>query len=99
MDLAFTPEEQTFRKEIRTWVKANLPAEISNKVHNAMRLSRDDMQNWAKILGKKAGSVGVGLSSLAAPVGTPFKSICLKKNALWPVRRGSSHLVPSWWRP
>ena len=59
MDLAFTPEEQTFRKEIRTWVKANLPAEISNKVHNAMRLSRDDMQNWAKILGKK-GWLGWG---------------------------------------
>ena len=53
MDLAFTPEEQAFREEIRTWVHANLPADISHKVHNALRLSRDDMQRWAKILGKK----------------------------------------------
>jgi alkylation response protein AidB-like acyl-CoA dehydrogenase len=53
MDLAFTPEEQQFRKDIRTWVSENLPADISNKVHNALRLSRDDMQRWAKILGKK----------------------------------------------
>ncbi|WP_332775816.1 acyl-CoA dehydrogenase family protein [Polaromonas sp.] len=53
MDLAFTPEEQTFREEIRSWVRANLPADISHKVHNALRLSRDDMQGWAKILGKK----------------------------------------------
>ncbi|MDP2449999.1 MAG: acyl-CoA dehydrogenase family protein [Hydrogenophaga sp.] len=59
MDLAFTPEEQTFREDIRAWVHANLPADISHKVHNALRLSRDDMQRWAKILGKK-GWLGHG---------------------------------------
>ena len=53
MYLAFTPEEQKFREDIRAWVGANLPADISHKVHNALRLSRDDMQRWAKILGKK----------------------------------------------
>ncbi len=53
MDLAFTPEEQAFRGEIRAWVSANLPADISNKVHNALHLTRDDMQRWAKILGTK----------------------------------------------
>ena len=53
MDLAFTPEEQAFREEVRAWVKDNLPARISHKVHNALRLSRDDLQDWAKILGKK----------------------------------------------
>jgi alkylation response protein AidB-like acyl-CoA dehydrogenase len=59
MDLAFTPEEQQFREDIRAWVKDNLPADISHKVHNALRLSRDDMQRWAKILGKK-GWLGHG---------------------------------------
>jgi alkylation response protein AidB-like acyl-CoA dehydrogenase len=59
MDLAFTPEEQAFREEICTWVHANLPADISHKVHNALRLSRDDLQRWAKILGKK-GWLGHG---------------------------------------
>ncbi|MEP6964727.1 MAG: acyl-CoA dehydrogenase family protein [Polaromonas sp.] len=59
MDLAFTPEEQSFRKEIHDWVHANLPADISAKVHQALRLSRDDMQRWAKILGKK-GWLGHG---------------------------------------
>jgi Acyl-CoA dehydrogenase, N-terminal domain len=53
MDLAFTPEEEKFRHDVRTWVKGNLPSHISQKVHNALRLSRDDMQSWAKILGKK----------------------------------------------
>ncbi len=53
MDLAFTPEEQQFREDIRTWVGANLPTELAHKVHNALELTRDDMQRWAKILGKK----------------------------------------------
>ena len=59
MDLAFTPEEQQFREEVRAWVAANLPADISHKVHNALRLSRDDMQRWAKILGSR-GWLGFG---------------------------------------
>jgi alkylation response protein AidB-like acyl-CoA dehydrogenase len=59
MDLAFTPEEEQFRKDIRTWVRANLPSSISHKVHNALRLTRDDQQAWAKILGKK-GWLGYG---------------------------------------
>jgi len=53
MGLSFTPDEQTFREEIRDWVKANLPGDIAHKVHSALRLTRDDMQRWAKILGKK----------------------------------------------
>ncbi len=59
MDLAFTPEEQAFREEIRAWVHANLPADIQHKVRNALRQTRDDMQRWAKILGKK-GWLGHG---------------------------------------
>ncbi len=59
MDLAFTPEELKFRDEIRTWVKSNLPQAIADKVHRAQRLTRDDMQTWAKILGKK-GWLGYG---------------------------------------
>jgi alkylation response protein AidB-like acyl-CoA dehydrogenase len=59
MDLAFTPEEQQFREDIRAWVGANLPAAIAHKVHNALHLTRDDMQSWAKILGKK-GWLGHG---------------------------------------
>lgn len=59
MDLQFTPEEQAFRAEIRQWVAAHLPADISHKVHHALRLTRDDMQRWARILGSK-GWLGWG---------------------------------------
>ena len=53
MQLAFTDEELQFRDEIRQWVRAHLPSHIAHKVHNALRLSREDMQSWAKILGTK----------------------------------------------
>jgi alkylation response protein AidB-like acyl-CoA dehydrogenase len=59
MDLAFTSDEQQFREDIRSWVRANLPTELSNKVFNSLHLTRDDMQRWAKILGKK-GWLGHG---------------------------------------
>jgi hypothetical protein len=59
MDLNFTPEELAFRQDIRAWVAANLPTEISRKVHAAQRLTRDDMQRWARILGAK-GWLGHG---------------------------------------
>ncbi len=59
MDLDFTPEQQAFRADIRSWVAANLPADIAHKVHNGLRQSRDDLQRWAKILGAK-GWLGYG---------------------------------------
>jgi alkylation response protein AidB-like acyl-CoA dehydrogenase len=59
MDLNFTQDELAFREEIRQWVAANLPPDLSHKVHNALRLTREDMQRWARILGSK-GWLGWG---------------------------------------
>jgi len=59
MDLQFTAAELAFRAEIRAWVAENLPADISRKVHGALRLTREDMQRWARILGRK-GWLGWG---------------------------------------
>ena len=53
MDLNFTAEEHAFRAEIRQWVADNLPQDISAKVHGALRLNKDDLQRWARLLGKK----------------------------------------------
>ncbi len=53
MDLNFTADELAFRAEIRQWVADHLPAATSAKVRNAGRLSQEDQQGWARILGKK----------------------------------------------
>jgi hypothetical protein len=59
MDLNFTPDELAFRHEIRAWVAENLPADIAHQVRHSLRLSREDHQRWAQILGKK-GWLGWG---------------------------------------
>ncbi len=53
MDLNFTAEELAFRQRIHEWVATHLPADLSSKVLQAQRLTRDDMQRWARILGKE----------------------------------------------
>ena len=53
MDLNFTAEELEFRAMVRQWVAANLPADISQKVHHAFRLTKEDHQRWARILGRQ----------------------------------------------
>ncbi len=53
MDLAFTPEEQAFREEVRAWINAHLDQTLAHKVRSGLRLSREDLQGWAKTLGKQ----------------------------------------------
>ena len=50
MDLQYTPEEQAFRAEVRAFVRANLPRDISAKVLNHRRVVKDDYVRWQKIL-------------------------------------------------
>jgi alkylation response protein AidB-like acyl-CoA dehydrogenase len=53
MDLNFTAEELEFRAHVRQWVTAHLPGDISHKVHQALHLTREDHQRWARILGRQ----------------------------------------------
>src|SRR5262245_52672964 len=50
MDLNYTPEEQAFREQVRTFLQERLPAEISRKVLEHKRLSKEDQVRWQKIL-------------------------------------------------
>jgi alkylation response protein AidB-like acyl-CoA dehydrogenase len=53
MDLEYTPEEQAFRAEVRAFVRAQLPRDISAKVLNHRRVVKDDYVRWQKILHAK----------------------------------------------
>ena len=50
MDLNFTAEEQSFREEVRSFLRAELPPEISRKVLGGRRLAKDDFVRWQKLL-------------------------------------------------
>ncbi len=57
MDLSYSPEEQAFRNEVRSWLAANLPEDIRTKVTGYQGLSKDDFIRWHKILAAKGWSV------------------------------------------
>jgi hypothetical protein len=50
MKLRFTPEEEAFRMEVRTFVKERLPADIRRKVELGLRLEHADYVTWFRIL-------------------------------------------------
>ena len=50
MDLAFTKEEMTFREEVRSFFRDNVPAETRKKLVEGRHLSKDEMIAWWRIL-------------------------------------------------
>jgi alkylation response protein AidB-like acyl-CoA dehydrogenase len=57
VDLSYSPEEQSFRNEVRTWLSGNLPPEIREKVVKYKSLTKDDYVRWHKILAAKGWAV------------------------------------------
>jgi len=53
MDLNYTANELAFRDEVRAFVSASLPPEISRKVIEHKRLGKDDFVTWQQILHRK----------------------------------------------
>ena len=86
MDLAFTPEEQKFADEVRAYVRANLPADVRDKVATGKHLTRDDHLRWQQALGRKGWLVYTWPRKHGGPGFTPsqryiFENICAEENA------------------
>ncbi|HUO94367.1 MAG TPA: acyl-CoA dehydrogenase family protein [Rhizomicrobium sp.] len=52
MDLTFSPEEEAFRQEVRTFIAENLPPEVKGKARRDMT-EKSDFLKWHQILYKK----------------------------------------------
>lgn len=50
MNADFTAEELDFQQEVRTFLQEEFPADLKHKVDNNIRLTKDDMVRWQKIL-------------------------------------------------
>ncbi|MEQ8407249.1 MAG: acyl-CoA dehydrogenase family protein [Gammaproteobacteria bacterium] len=53
MNVDFTAEELAFQKEVREFLENEFPADLKAKVDANIRLSKDDLVRWQKILYKK----------------------------------------------
>ncbi len=53
MDLNYSADEAAFRNEVRTWLNANIPPDLKEKVASYQELDREDLLTWQRILAKK----------------------------------------------
>ena len=53
MDLRFTPEEQEFRQEVRSFIAANLDKETHASMVAGHRPSKEQIVAWQRVLNKK----------------------------------------------
>jgi len=53
MDINFTKEETLFSEEVRDFVSHQLPGDVSRKVLEHKRLTKDDVRRWHVALYKK----------------------------------------------
>jgi alkylation response protein AidB-like acyl-CoA dehydrogenase len=53
MDLNYSQDEAAFRDEVRSWLEANLPQDLRDKMASYAHLSKDDLVRWHKILANK----------------------------------------------
>jgi len=61
VDFDFTPEQQAFRREVRAWLQAHVPADLKGRGFAATRADRaevDRLRQWQRTL-HKAGYVGI----------------------------------------
>jgi alkylation response protein AidB-like acyl-CoA dehydrogenase len=59
MDLNYTPEEESFRAEVRAFLAAELPADIRDKMNLGRRLRKDDLVRWQRILYRRGWGAGM----------------------------------------
>ena len=52
MDRKYTPEEEAFRAQVRSFFEAELPADIRAKMRLGRRLRKDDLTRWQTILNR-----------------------------------------------
>jgi alkylation response protein AidB-like acyl-CoA dehydrogenase len=50
VDLAFSPEERSFRDDVRAFIGAHVPADIRDKVRSGAALVKDDFVRWQRVL-------------------------------------------------
>lgn len=53
MNIDLAPEEQAFRDEVRAFLQAELPADISERVKLGLHIEKEDYVRWQKILNQR----------------------------------------------
>ena len=102
MNLDFTPEENAFRDEVRTFIRDNYPAELRKAQDENRPLTKDEYLLWHKVLAKKGWVAPSWPKDLGGTDWTPTQKYiwseetaradCLRPAAVRPVDAGAGAL-------
>ncbi len=53
MDMSFTPEQESFRKEVRSFIETSMPAPMKEKCANGGHFEHEEQMQWHRILFEK----------------------------------------------
>ena len=53
MDLALTPEEQSFQEEVRAFIRERLPNDVRERTWTGARMDKEGQVRWEKILNEQ----------------------------------------------
>ncbi len=53
MDLSYSPEDRAFRDEVRSFLAAHLPVELSDKMRAGQDLDKAQYDQWHSILNEQ----------------------------------------------
>ncbi len=85
MDLRLTPEDTAFRQEIRGFIRANLPADLRERMRLGHVARKQDIVDWQRILNKKGWAAYSWPREYGGPGWTPVqRMVFLDENALGP---------------
>jgi alkylation response protein AidB-like acyl-CoA dehydrogenase len=59
MHLSYTPEEESFRAEVRAFLATELPEEMRDRVRSGRRLDKEDILRWQNILYRRGWGAGM----------------------------------------
>jgi len=59
MHLSYTPEEESFRAEVRTFLATAITDEVRDRVRSGRRLDKQDILNWQKTLNDRGWGAGM----------------------------------------
>src|SRR5260370_22197257 len=92
MDFDFTPEQETFRQEVRAWLAENVPADLKGRGFASSRADVKEVErlrDWQRTL-HKAGYVGMDWPAEYGGRGAPIKEAVI----LYEERSRAGHPPP-----
>ncbi|MGB7543951.1 MAG: acyl-CoA dehydrogenase family protein [Burkholderiales bacterium] len=91
MDLDYTPAELAFRDQVRAFVRAGLPQDISRRVLEHKRLHKDDWVRWQTILYQKGWAAGHWPKEYGGCAWTPIQMHLFEEES---AAAGAPRLIP-----